>query len=57
MSAEAAQLPLPRSLRLELAGGRPQPGEDRKYVRFAYSGLPESDIREGLGILKQWIEA
>ena len=37
--------------------GRPQPGEDRKYVRFAYSGLPEADIREGLGILKQWIEA
>ena len=36
--------------------GRPQPGEDRRYVRFAYSGLPESDIREGLGILKQWIE-
>ena len=37
--------------------GRPQPGEDRMYARFAYSGLPESDIREGLGILKQWIEA
>ena len=36
--------------------GRPQLGEDRRYVRFAYSGLPESDIREGLGILKQWIE-
>ncbi len=37
--------------------GRPQPGEDRKYVRFAYSGLPQSDIHEGLGLLKQWIEA
>jgi len=37
--------------------GRPQPGEDRHYVRFAYSGLPEEDIREGLGLLKQWIES
>ncbi len=37
--------------------GRPQPGEDRMYARFAYSGLPEADIREGLGILAQWIEA
>jgi aspartate/methionine/tyrosine aminotransferase len=39
--------------------GRPQPGEDRfKYARFAYSGICRvEDIREGLGILKQWIEA
>ncbi|WP_040157870.1 pyridoxal phosphate-dependent aminotransferase [Mobilicoccus massiliensis] len=37
--------------------GRPQPGEDRQYVRFAYSGLPEEDIREGLGLLKSWIES
>lgn len=37
--------------------GRPQPGEDRAYVRFAYSGLPEEDIREGLGLLKSWIES
>ncbi|HRW17293.1 MAG TPA: aminotransferase class I/II-fold pyridoxal phosphate-dependent enzyme [Dermatophilaceae bacterium] len=37
--------------------GTPQPGEDRMYARFAYSGLPEEDIREGLGILKQWVEA
>ncbi len=37
--------------------GRPQPGEDRFYVRFAYSGLPEEDIREGLGLLGQWMEA
>ena len=37
--------------------GRPQLGEDRMYARFAYSGLPEADIREGLGLFKQWIEA
>lgn len=37
--------------------GRPQEGEDRKYIRFAYSGLSEDRIREGLGGLKSWIEA
>ncbi|NYI65846.1 aminotransferase class I/II-fold pyridoxal phosphate-dependent enzyme [Spelaeicoccus albus] len=37
--------------------GRPQPGEDRLYARFAYSGLPAEKIREGLGRLRQWIEA
>lgn len=37
--------------------GRPQEGEDRKYIRFAYSGLSEERIREGLGGLKSWIEA
>lgn len=37
--------------------GRPQPGEDRSYIRFAYSGLPEEQIREGLGGLREWIEA
>jgi aspartate/methionine/tyrosine aminotransferase len=36
--------------------GRPQPGEDRSYARFAYSGLPVDDIREGLGRLKAWLE-
>ena len=35
--------------------GRPQPGEDRQYVRFAYSGISAADIREGLGLLQQWI--
>lgn len=37
--------------------GRPQPGEDRMYIRFAYSGLSVERIREGLGIFKEWIEA
>lgn len=37
--------------------GRPQPGEDRSYIRLAYSGLPEDRIREGLTGLKQWVEA
>ncbi len=36
--------------------GRQQPGEDREYVRFAYSGLPAADITEGLTLLKNWIE-
>ena len=36
--------------------GRPQPGEERQYVRFAYSGLPAEDITEGLTKLKAWIE-
>jgi aspartate/methionine/tyrosine aminotransferase len=35
--------------------GRPQPGEDRDYIRFAYSGIDSTDIREGLGLLRQWI--
>lgn len=37
--------------------GRPVPGETRKFVRFAYSGLPTSDIEEGLAKLKDWMEA
>lgn len=36
--------------------GRPQPGEDRAYIRLAYSGISEDLIREGLGKLKTWIE-
>ncbi|MCU1399558.1 MAG: aminotransferase class I/II-fold pyridoxal phosphate-dependent enzyme, partial [Acidimicrobiales bacterium] len=35
--------------------GRPQPDEDRQYVRFAYSGIGADDIRAGLGLLQQWI--
>lgn len=35
--------------------GRPQPGEERQYIRFAYSGITTADIREGLGLLQQWI--
>jgi aspartate/methionine/tyrosine aminotransferase len=37
--------------------GRPQPGERRNYIRFAYSGISTADIREGLGLLREWIEA
>jgi aspartate aminotransferase len=36
--------------------GRRQPGEDRQYIRLAYSGIDVEDIREGLGSLRQWIE-
>jgi aspartate/methionine/tyrosine aminotransferase len=34
--------------------GRALPGEDRHYVRIAYSGIPGERIREGLGNLKEW---
>lgn len=37
--------------------GRPQPGEDRQFIRLAYSGIDAPDIKEGLGKLKGWIEA
>ena len=36
--------------------GRALPGEDRRYVRIAYSGIPVDDIREGLGKLKEWAQ-
>ncbi len=32
--------------------GSPLPGEDRKFIRFAYSGISVDKIREGLGRLK-----
>jgi aspartate/methionine/tyrosine aminotransferase len=34
--------------------GRELPGEQRRYVRFAYSGISAELIREGLGRLKEW---
>jgi aspartate/methionine/tyrosine aminotransferase len=37
--------------------GRPQPGESRDYIRFAYSGISAEDITEGLGLLGQWVES
>ena len=37
--------------------GRPVPGEDRHYIRLAYSGIDESAIREGLGRLGEWVES
>ena len=36
--------------------GRALPGEDRRYVRIAYSGIPGERIREGLGKLKEWAQ-
>ena len=36
--------------------GRALPGEDRRYVRIAYSGIPVERIREGLGKLKEWAQ-
>jgi aspartate/methionine/tyrosine aminotransferase len=37
--------------------GRRQPGEERQYIRLAYSGIEVDDIREGLGRLNEWISA
>ena len=37
--------------------GRPLPGETEQYARFAYSGISVDDIRNGLGRLREWIEA
>ncbi len=37
--------------------GRPQPGEEQQYIRFAYSGISAEDITEGLGKLGGWIGA
>ena len=37
--------------------GRALPGETRHYVRIAYSGIDTDQIREGLGLLKQWVES
>ncbi|HZL64845.1 MAG TPA: aminotransferase class I/II-fold pyridoxal phosphate-dependent enzyme [Thermoleophilia bacterium] len=34
--------------------GRALPGEAEAYARFAYSGIPVAEIREGLGKLKEW---
>ena len=36
--------------------GRPLPGEERVYVRFAYSGIDETDAEEGLEALKKYWE-
>jgi hypothetical protein len=37
--------------------GRELPGGKRHHVRIAYSGIEEDEIREGLGLLRQWISA
>jgi aspartate/methionine/tyrosine aminotransferase len=34
--------------------GRALPGEERRHVRIAYSGIPVGRIREGLGALREW---
>ena len=36
--------------------GRALPGEQRRYVRFAYSGISAELIQEGLGRLKEWAQ-
>jgi aspartate/methionine/tyrosine aminotransferase len=36
--------------------GRALPGEERRYVRVAYSGISTERIREGLGRLKEWAQ-
>jgi aspartate/methionine/tyrosine aminotransferase len=36
--------------------GRALPGEDRRYIRIAYSGISTERICEGLGRLKEWAQ-
>ncbi len=36
--------------------GRPLPGEDKFYIRLAYSGINVGEIQEGLGKFKAWAE-
>jgi aspartate/methionine/tyrosine aminotransferase len=36
--------------------GRPQPGEENYYIRFAYSGIDTGDIEEGMARLKDFLE-
>jgi len=42
------------SLCTRLHFGRPLPGETRRFVRLAYSGIDVADIRKGLGALKAY---
>ena len=37
--------------------GRPLEGEERGYFRLAYSGIDTSEIKEGLGKLKAYVES
>ncbi|MDO8363132.1 MAG: aminotransferase class I/II-fold pyridoxal phosphate-dependent enzyme [Actinomycetota bacterium] len=37
--------------------GRPQPGEQDHFVRFAYSGLSVADIQAGLAGLRGWTDS
>ena len=36
--------------------GTPEPGEDKQYIRLAYSGISKKEIQEGLSLFKDWIE-
>jgi aspartate/methionine/tyrosine aminotransferase len=36
--------------------GRPDPADKDHYIRFAYSGINEQDIKKGLRALKVWFE-
>ena len=36
--------------------GTPLHGEDRKYIRFAYSGIPVDEIEKGMDKLKNYWE-
>jgi aspartate/methionine/tyrosine aminotransferase len=35
--------------------GRPQPGEKRNYVRFAFSGIDKQEIQEGMELFGNWV--
>jgi aspartate/methionine/tyrosine aminotransferase len=35
--------------------GRPQEGEKRNYVRFAFSGIDKQEIQEGMDLFGNWV--
>jgi len=37
--------------------GKVLPGENERYIRFAYSGIDVADIREALTLFKKWAES
>ncbi|MEN8239380.1 MAG: aminotransferase class I/II-fold pyridoxal phosphate-dependent enzyme, partial [Actinomycetota bacterium] len=37
--------------------GSAQPGEEQRYIRFAYSGISVEKIAEGISLFKDWCEA
>lgn len=37
--------------------GTAQPGEEQRYIRFAYSGIGVDRIAEGISLFKDWCEA
>ena len=37
--------------------GRPLDNESDSYIRLAFSGIGKDDLKEGMGLFQNWIEA